>query len=355
MGNSNIICSVSNVCIMENDLVYLLPIRPTKPIKRNNSVRPSLTSDYLMESSIGAFIPSLMPIKGVYDGYGKIKCSEKTENIKYLEKQFNMPIEDIIEIITCDRNKDLFDSCSGPSKVFVLKRHNYEYYPSKVTKEFLTQIGFISEQNIFSKKDIPNTVISLSETEIYVISSEWIELINNDRNGTINLLKCLYEKFNIYAHLNEQDLKNYDILKEMSCTFIHGDIYEVLSKYSETEFKQTKEDIQKELKNLIDNGLKISSHSNALIYDKGYDTSIEYFKIYYKLFENNDISSEVIHEYLSFTKFKNSLLRLGIKYMISSYGSQDSSNPLRKTLIEESLKIIENQLIKKEDEDEYEE
>jgi len=108
MGHYSHSCQLSGLPITDNEKVYF-------QILINNVYYKYTENGYGKSNIISndttrlKFNPFALPIKGEYNGYGRLENIEEDENTKILEKYFGMPIKEITDIICSNRKDDGYD------------------------------------------------------------------------------------------------------------------------------------------------------------------------------------------------------------------------------------------------------
>lgn len=108
MGHYSHNCQLSGLPITEDEKVYFQILIKNKYYKYtdNGYGKSNLISNDITRLK---FNPFALPIKGQYNGYGRLDNIEEDENTKILENYFGLSISEIIEIICSGRKDDGYD------------------------------------------------------------------------------------------------------------------------------------------------------------------------------------------------------------------------------------------------------
>ncbi|WP_214688498.1 hypothetical protein [Exiguobacterium sp. s163] len=105
MGSFHVACLVTGLQIRSEEDAMFLPMkrshRTYREKNKKNFEAPIVSStadeQYLFE-------PYLLPIKGQYDSYGRLKDIQRDDNVEKIEQTFGLAIKDFIDVVTCNRN-----------------------------------------------------------------------------------------------------------------------------------------------------------------------------------------------------------------------------------------------------------
>lgn len=95
MGSFSVACGISKIPIGSDDPVVYIPLELSERIKFEkvlNGGRHYLVYPYSL------YQPLTLPIIGYYDGCGNIESIEINDNIRLIERYFNIPIENFLDI-----------------------------------------------------------------------------------------------------------------------------------------------------------------------------------------------------------------------------------------------------------------
>lgn len=156
MGSFNVACSVSNLSINCGDKVKFIPLLPNN-FHGNESHLVGVQHFLIYPNCY--FNPLCLPISGVYNDYGSIDEILIDDNVKAIEKKFNMNINDFIESITFgNKKKDKDNLLENVSGMFILESvydklvdYNLKEKNSKLagylTEEIAISFGFRKVSN----------------------------------------------------------------------------------------------------------------------------------------------------------------------------------------------------------------
>lgn len=245
MGCFNVSCAVSHITIHEGDRIFLFPLLPNineynyylNKRRDDGTVTIGPASQYLHPDE--HFIPFCFPIEGTYNDYGSLENIVHNENTKAIETFLGITIEEFIELVTENRGKDVYDQYDTFYDVFFTKK---ELMNDTVDfEDFLIGMGFKENCAEYESPDGSYFVQKVTEN-VYDI----IEKDGNTKRLSIQsrLKKNLLE---IHKTLTGQYLgvenPNIVIMEKLSAMFVHGDIYDFLTKKEES-LKMKPEDIR---------------------------------------------------------------------------------------------------------------
>lgn len=245
MGCFNVSCAVSHITIHEGDRTFLFPLLPNineynyylNKRRDDGTVTIGPASQYLHPDE--HFIPFCFPIEGTYNDYGSLENIVHNENTKAIETFLGITIEEFIELVTENRGKDVYDQYDTFYDVFFTKK---ELMNDTVDfEDFLIGMGFKENYAEYESPDGSYFVQKVTEN-VYDI----IEKDGNTKRLSIQsrLKKNLLE---IHKTLTGQYLgvenPNIVIMEKLSAMFVHGDIYDFLTKKEES-LKMKPEDIR---------------------------------------------------------------------------------------------------------------
>ncbi len=159
MGCFDVSCGISGMSIHSGDKAKLLLLIPKNShphyldlIKSNVELEPQ-TNLVSCEGPMALYQPFCLPITGKYNDYGSLENIVKDATVKSLEKYFELPIEQILEIIGSSRS--IWDSYAG-----ILSAYGTELeigYSDKTTDDWLKKAGFtLNDDGNWYHKDIKN-------------------------------------------------------------------------------------------------------------------------------------------------------------------------------------------------------
>ena len=113
MGHYSHTCKLSNLPITGGTPAVLFPLVMSNKLYSNSEKSLRKVGSTYMCTNDGnhlKFIPCFFPIRGNYDDYGGIEDIIEDDGTKVLEQYFNLTIQQIANIITCNRKDDGYDS-----------------------------------------------------------------------------------------------------------------------------------------------------------------------------------------------------------------------------------------------------
>jgi len=106
MGHFSMSCHLSGLPITGSTPACLILLKPSGMAKYVHPKNEYGTTHYISNEGTRVFYdPFAFPIRGKYDDYGGLEV-EADENTAILEKYFGLPIQDIIDVVTCNRKDD---------------------------------------------------------------------------------------------------------------------------------------------------------------------------------------------------------------------------------------------------------
>ena len=309
------------------------------------------------------FAPTLFPIFGNYDDYGKIENIIRDENVKFIEDLFGVDIDYLVEAVDdksvgryqsekykVKKNKELFNKLT-----FALeKKEVYDFMASKkrtswnisnVGQYWLNKFGFIlqeekSRDDRYTKKyihpEIKKFDLLSDGTWSHFVKKGTIEAINVEKYGTYGTyhpeqLFTVMTGMDVKMNISEQD-KNMclcDLSFDLHINSLSGekrDLKELNKRFEELcKNKDQDEATLKEIESLI----KLIDFSD---FSPRYLDGVEHIT---SLFSNNQAYGIVktCRDFMSnkkakksvtnYTRFNWYLSRINGKYFPSNYGSQE--------------------------------
>lgn len=234
MGCFNVSCGISKITIKEGERAFLLPL------ERNCMTNEFSTSQFLYPNDI--YNPFCFPIEGIYNDYGSLEKIKHNENTKILEKFLDISIEDFVGLLT-DNRRDVLDEYSNFNKIFF---KNKDILSDKYSfKEFLMELNFEEREEGYFYKNTGFVIIEeKNEWSINHKNKYGINPINYEElpyGNFYNLskqkdLKDLKESFfKIFKMVSNITLgiikeKTYEIVSNLSGMFIHGEVFDFMTK-----------------------------------------------------------------------------------------------------------------------------
>ena len=232
MGCFNVSCAVSHITIHEGDRTFLFPLLPNineynyflNKRRDDGTVIIGPASQYLHPDE--HFIPFCFPIEGTYNDYGSLENIVHNENTKAIETFLGITIEEFIELVTENRGKDVYDQYDTFYDVFFTKK---ELMNDTVDfEDFLIGMGFKENCAEYESPYGSYFVQKIAENVYDIIEKDG----NTKRLSDPNMLKK--NLLEIHKTLTGQYLgvenPNITIMEKLSAMFVHGDIYDFLTK-----------------------------------------------------------------------------------------------------------------------------
>lgn len=171
MGSYNVSCGISGIsirCGMRTKLILLLPHRYNSIIhgqKPGMVVLEPTISHVSNEGAFAYYVPFCLPIEGEYDDYGSLKNIKKDTNVETLEKFFGITIDNILSIVSVDR--EIYDIYAGIMEPYGIIPELLQWNGNnkfKFSKENFIKLGFeiVEEKGnfiTFTHKAIPQITI----------------------------------------------------------------------------------------------------------------------------------------------------------------------------------------------------
>ena len=260
MGSFNVACSVSNLSLHPGDPVAFIPLVPATHRYKRTKDEPHLVG--VQSNLIYAncyFDPLCLPIFGEYADYGNISDIEENTNTRAVENLFGgIPINDILEIITCQRgavdyfgeifrvlgaDKDLFDynvpfdsawlqmvgfeELKEPPKNLAVAGNSYLTLPD-------TQLVVVVTKKPREGRDTEGNTVTVEEEAFELLlqnSDGSLQLIGAEQGYRCKdtLLALVYKQTGRYVHLQPGYEPVIEQLESLSGMFVHRDIYNALA------------------------------------------------------------------------------------------------------------------------------
>jgi len=258
MGCFNVSCAVSHITIKANERVFLFPLLPMVSeyeiehgYESDGTVQLEPSSMILHQDEY--YIPFCFPIEGYYDEYGSIERIRENENTHAIEKFLGISIKEFVSLITENIGKRSYNTSDTFYDVFFTKK---ELMKNDVSfDDFLIGLGFLKKDNFYLS---PKTELEkiqyrieknvINEEDVYSVSID-----DENFNSNIDEDFCLNNIYNrkqtllkIHHHLTGsylgiENMKAFTITQKMSAMFVHGEIYDFLSRRKDTLKKHPKE------------------------------------------------------------------------------------------------------------------
>lgn len=276
MGCFSVSCGISHITINAGERVFLVPILPNVSeceiqlgYLDDGIIRIGPASMYLDPEEF--FVPFCFPIEGIYDDYGSIEEIVHNKNTDAIENFMGLPIETIVKLTTDAGNRDVYDQYSELYDVFFDQK---ELMKDNVCfEEFLCKIGFIEENSKFIYQS-SNYYIEKTSSEGEIVYRVYLneEHLENNLTKKVNDKSC--QKISLLKlhksitgnFLGIDNLKAFNIMSKMSGMFIHGDIFDTLSKKSVT-LKDSPENFYVSKYMLMQLGFEYSKDSHQFLKD----------------------------------------------------------------------------------------
>lgn len=235
MGCFNVSCAVSHITIHEGDRTFLFPLLPNineynyflNKRRDDGTVTIGPASLYLYQDE--HFIPFCFPIEGTYNDYGALENIVHNENTEAIETFLGITIEEFIELITENRGKDVYDQYDSFYDVFFTKKELMD--DTVCFEDFLIGMGFKKNLDEYESPDCSYFVQKIAtqkETVYDIIGKDGcIKRLSDSRKLKKNLLE--FHKTLTGQYLGIEN-PNIIIMEKLSAMFVHGDIYDFLTK-----------------------------------------------------------------------------------------------------------------------------
>lgn len=288
MGCFNMVGFYSNLPIKANDdIVYFICASYGK-LDGSNVLEPSSIIE-----------PICLPIFGKYNEYGSIEDIVCDRNVQAIEKTFNIPIQNIVQIIEDNSFITINDCENEDYKVILTKMLDTQYFRDKEN---------ISLCVTMEHKSVYDTMITLFNdkytTELGDKLNEILDFIKESKVDYFNLFNYSPITYKLETILYIQQKK---LDSKMSDE-------EVIKNLSEEEIEEWRKFLERDKLN-FDVSDKMHTFEMHLPIRDFYFSMIMYNVVQVDFYElKNDI--------LNFLLFSNSLRLLCGKYIVSSYGLQ---------------------------------
>ena len=269
----------------DNDIVYFICISKKYKNHETTPIAP-----------FGILEPICLPIFGKYDDYGSICDIVRDNNVEYIEKCFNLTIEEIIEAIdTCGCNtiNDLEQNERLNGKIFKEKTEKYKSILSKFKNHF--------KSIYYDFDDDFSLTFTMELLDVYNFAcSEY----RNEKS--IEILNSILEFSKKYK------IENINIFNSYSTSGYDDSLLDAINEYDSDKVKELSEKIKKfsELRELIFE----YSRYNCFIH-----CSLNTLRIYDLLPFNAENNIDLIN---NFSSFCFCLMANCINFSPSPYGNQ---------------------------------
>lgn len=350
----NVSCGISNLGISygsEARFIILLP-------KKSPALLPTISTMLYCNDS---FNPAALPVKGKYNEYGGLMDVVKDTNVLALESRYDLPIEDIIHIISSVRGVE--DSMSLLYKYFAT--HKEEMMgQSDYLGDKLLAVGFEEEtEGVYVLDKFPDIKIKILRDSMFAIlrHDEKVKTVGagkpfknvqqfyqEDKGYNINvspenqlkvqelsMMAGMFVKEEIYQHLAnplEVNLRSeYCMLEEEAISH-----YDSLLEQIKTFNEDTKGlDSYQKMKLDMSNPLSNFRREMNLIIRELIDVSL-FSKLYDHLLTEEDLKREI----LDFFFFKQSMYSLN-KFYFPTMNGEGGNNRGTKSLAELTAKLAQ--------------
>jgi hypothetical protein len=215
MGHFSYSCKLTGLPITGGTPVALFPMLMRANLYDNSEEQLRKYGKSSLISNDGPrlrFIPCAFPIFGKYDEYGGIEDIVEDDNTRVLEEHFGLPIAHIVSIMTSHRKDDGYDDCLTDIKNPLVYPDNWKKGEDHIKRYCrLTK----DKQPKWPKGDEKSKEYK-DEMKLYhehhARYREWCKIdldLDNDRNPTYQ--------------------EKYQPLINMSCMWVHGDVYRQLT------------------------------------------------------------------------------------------------------------------------------
>lgn len=107
MGSFSVNCGLTGMTINYGDKATLIVMKPRESEQGNETYGSTLQVSN--DATTMHFTPVWYPIHGKYDDYGRLSNIVRDDNVKILEKFYDLPIQDLVNVVTSGRKSDKFD------------------------------------------------------------------------------------------------------------------------------------------------------------------------------------------------------------------------------------------------------
>jgi hypothetical protein len=196
MGSWSVHCGISGITISAGQEIVLLPIKKVK---------------YQSLAGYLPYIPTCLPVFGIYNDYGGLENIIENNNTKIIEKFFNISIQEFSDIFT---------------EIKTYKRNEYNYILEKINnKNIIDEWDF----TFIDKKIYDYLSTSKNKWENYTISILGMDsqILNHNKELSELMLK-LGKKLQLYDYgICNNYLENLDEYKEdiLKLSNIRDNIY----------------------------------------------------------------------------------------------------------------------------------
>ena len=216
MGCFNKIGFVSNLPITAGDKTVL--IFTTVGKYRKSEIGGVTSSD-------DAYTPTLLPIFGEYDDYGKIECIVRDKNVEYIENFFGIDIDELVEVIDnhsvgrhCEdcksvpKNKEIFENmtfCLEHQEVYekMASSTRPSFRESNIGEYWLEKLGWIKDGKTTDTRykykwihpQVPNAYIACDDN--------WVNFkVKGEINNPIFDFYSVYNPCDLYKVMEKLNL-----------------------------------------------------------------------------------------------------------------------------------------------------
>jgi len=384
MGCFNVACSISSLSISGGTPVYFIPLlkkyhKSKKYMEANfpngfGWFENDLSSSLVYANDI--FDPLCLPINGIYNEYGGLEDIVRDDSTAALELTFGIDIETLISCTHC--SKDISNFTSAVYQAYRIDPEDFDIF----NKKHLINIGFkyISKEKKYTHPHIKHMSMKIipekkrgnrdGERASYIVYDHNNNIIverDNVYDPDSNLKKDFLRYFGYYLNIKQKDQKKADILFNLSGMYIHGDIYEYMSKgetfkswsgdvnvaesydeyvsqvktYTDAHNKSKKEGSNdlSALKQLweITNPFSSMNHGNFIGFFKDWN----YFQMIY---EDLIYQGKLKDQFVAYGVFYREMLHMN-RFLFPSCNGLQHGNPFAsKRLIEKSLEVVNREI-----------
>jgi len=386
MGCFNVACSISSLSISCGTPTYFIPLlkkyhKSKRYMKANfpdgfGWFENDLSSSICYANDI--FNPLCLPIKGIYNDYGGLEEIERDASVESLEKFFGIDIETIIGCSHCSKGIDNYTS-----EVYQAYRVFKEEH-TPFDEIYLKNIGFeyTQEEECFYHPHIKNMKLKIIPEEVlgdkrsyqasYIIYNKDNKVIverNNSRSTDDELKKDVLRHFSYYLNIKKEDQIAAGVLFNISGMFIHGDIYDYMSRKTtfsswsgEVDIEEAYEEYANKVKEYVsvwdafkkelgkDNSLEIHKHMWELtnpFSSHNHGDFIGFFKDWEfleEIYKNAILEDKLKKQFVAYCSFYNEMMHMN-RFLFPGCNGLQHGNPFAsKRLLEKALEVVNKEI-----------
>jgi len=348
MGCFNVACTVSHLSINCGDPVVYIPLLP-----KNWSIRnyPDY-KHHLVGNQSGLiysncyFNPLTFPIKGQYNDYGGIENVEECANTKAIEKFFGMPIEDFVNSVERNWCREYLSDSKEIAKTFFKHPDLFNNVSDDdLTEDFMTEMDFVKDdKGLYTYKELPYKILVRGDGKTkdgkgrviegyHILEKETDKKIKDrEHNGFYRnyLLSDLAELSGYYIGISDEYQEKISIMENLSGMFIHGDVYDLLSKGCSRAASGPDEEMLLELGFILDKDKKREDRDDNFYYHPEVEDKEAYVCMGYSpaIFDK-DVRDKYYGDWVksAYELSENYIAKHGVVLDLTPYEKESSSMP----------------------------